>query len=482
MSRANARMRRRSSHADDEASAESAMDGILALRVGAIWKGFREQPLAFWILCLYFAFEYVRPQALYPAIDVLPWAQLALIASFIAAMLSKSSRLAKTPILPMFMIFCVVVVLSGIFAYSPAMSWQARDSLLGWIIVFFAATSIINSEKRFVLLILAYCVFNIKMSQHGMVVWAERGFSFAGYGINGAPGWFHNSGEYAIQMLVFGSLAFGVLLPLVRRLSGLRKWVAIAIAVSGYMAVMGASSRGSQFALAVVAIWWILHMRWGLKALIGTAALCTLLWAVLPDEQLERIREVGTDASSLQRLAYWDYAVDKVIPDNPVLGVGYANWLTYVRDKVPEGMGPYGVVQESHNIFIQLTSESGFVGLAAFLLLLVVTLRTNMKARRIAERLGKPHLVGISYGLEAGIIGYLVAGQFVTVFYYPYFWIHMTFIAALYGIVNSMREEPVPPGADARRGLHGDQQEKQKDDGKAAAHTVRHRPHQRVIR
>jgi hypothetical protein len=45
--------------------------------------------------------------------------------------------------------------------------------------------------------------------------------------------------------------------------------------------------------------------------------------------------------------------------------------------------------------------------------------------------------IGLTHGLDAGLFGYLVAGFFVTVFYYPFFWISYALTVALHHVVAS---------------------------------------------
>ena len=48
----------------------------------------------------------------------------------------------------------------------------------------------------------------------------------------------------------------------------------------------------------------------------------------------------------------------------------------------------------------------------------------------------------VSKSLMAGVIGFMVAGQFVTVAYYPYFWINLAFMISLNNLViNSTAKE-----------------------------------------
>ena len=43
----------------------------------------------------------------------------------------------------------------------------------------------------------------------------------------------------------------------------------------------------------------------------------------------------------------------------------------------------------------------------------------------------------MTYGFDMGLVGYLVAGTFVTVFYYPFFWVQIALIVALSNVVGN---------------------------------------------
>ena len=61
--------------------------GFYALKMRRLWEFIKAQPASFWLINIYLFFEYVRPQQIYPAMDVIPWAWGALwlsVASFLA--------------------------------------------------------------------------------------------------------------------------------------------------------------------------------------------------------------------------------------------------------------------------------------------------------------------------------------------------------------------------------------------------------------
>ena len=412
------------------------IEDIYALKIKALLASFNNQHMSFKFICLYIGFEYIRPQSLYPSIDILPWSQLLLILSFSTLFFDKTVVKTSNRMNKLFGAFGVVVLLSSIFAFNPEASWDFRNTMLGWILVYFIITKSINSEARLVLFILAYLLFNLKMGQHGVFSWANRGFSFASYGLIGAPGWFRNSGEYAIQMLIFGSLALAFVFSVKDYLGRYKKLILFAAASTGYITVIGASSRGSQVALAVMSLWFLAHQKNGLKGMLALSIISLLLYSLLPDEQLQRFTEMGEDDNSLQRLAYWEAGFG-IIKDNPLIGVGYHNWLSYMRFLYPDGLGVMNTVQESHNIYIQAASELGITGLIVFILMIVSAFSFNSKSRKNALKLNNKLYYNLSYGLDAGLIGYLVAGSFVTVLYYPFFWIQISLIIALYNVTQN---------------------------------------------
>lgn len=417
---------------------EISISEMYALKFASLRAALKQEHISLLMLCLYFFFEYIRPQNLYPVLDLLPWGQLALVLSLITAINDPSAKWVNNIENHFFILFIIIIIISGIFAFRPAASFAYWTVFGSWLIVYFLVITVVNTEKRLLLFLLAYCLFNFKMAQHGAVSWAMRGFSFADFGLIGSPGWFRNSGEFAIQMLIFGSLSLAMVISLKNYWGKYKKWIFFACAATGYMAVMGASSRGSQLGLAAIGIWFLLKQKNGFKGLLVLAIFALALYYLLPDEQMERFRQAGDDKESLQRLSYWSYGLNHVIPDNPFIGVGYYNWLPYLNFTVPEGLGPVRTIQGSHNIFIQVTAELGILGLLTFLCLIFYAFINNARTRVMATQINHTLLFNLTYGLDAGMIGYLIAGNFVTVLYYPYFWIQIAMIVMVNNVTRRL--------------------------------------------
>jgi len=406
------------------------------LKIGLLWRGFKQEHISFWCLCIYFLFEYIRPQALYPKLDVLPWGLTFLFLTLLTSFSNKSIKWVSNPVNKLFIVFSLIIVLSGILAFDPPAALERKEVMIGWVIVYFLVINIVNNEQRLILFILAYLIFNLKMAQFGTVTWIQRGFSFADYGLNGAPGWFRNSGEYAIQMLIYGSLALSVVISLREYWGRYQKWILYSLAIMGYLAVMGASSRGSQLGLVMIAIWFLVKQKNGFRGLVIFSVFALILYNILPEEQMDRFNDMGSDNSSLQRYAYWEAGIE-MTKEYPFFGVGHRNWIPYMKYKYPEGVGPQRRIQVAHNIFIEAVAELGITGLLCFLFMILYSFVNNARTRRMATELENKLLFNISYGLDAGLIGFLVAGSFVTVLYYPFFWIQISMIVMLNSVTNN---------------------------------------------
>jgi len=413
---------------------DTNLTDLYAIKIGAIWREVKQQHISFWALTGYFFFEYVRPQSIYPAFDVLPWSKITLLVAFGAVFMDRSVKWVSSSENVLFMLFILVVVLSSVFAFEPSVSWEQKILIINWLLVYFLFINIVNSEKRLLIFVLGYLLFSFKMSQHGFFSFANRGFSFTRWGLSGPGGFFANSGEFAIQMIVFGTLSLAFALALRGNWGRYKVWFFYFMPFSAFMSVIGSSSRGAQLALAAVGVVYMLKLRVGIKYLLTFVLLSVVLINFLPEEQMERFSNIGEDKTSRQRLIYFTYGIG-VMNDNPVLGLGYYNWGQYIGFMQPREFK--GRAEEPHNIFIKVGAELGYTGLICFLLITIFVFIINSRTRRAAKKQGNKFFLYLAHGLDAGFVGYLVAGFFVTVVYYPFFWVQMAMTVALNSITNN---------------------------------------------
>ncbi|MFV1985831.1 MAG: O-antigen ligase family protein [Gemmatimonadota bacterium] len=407
------------------------------LEFGAYWRFFLKQPPSFWLISFYLLFEYVRPQSIYPSLDVLPWSQTFLIGC--AAAVLAEGRLFKSfdSSDAWLVVFTAVLIASSFTAYFPDESFAELQSYLNWVLIFVLITRSVDSEGKFFFFYFLFLLFSLKMSQHASRSWFGAGLQFRSWGATGAPGFFQNSGEMAIQMTIFLPLSIYFAQALKPHLSGLTKkwkyWMVLAVPLSAVFALLASSSRGGQLGGLAVGAWMLFRSKARVRGFLAAIFIAGAVFLLLPEEQRARFEEMGSDETSETRIYHWKNGI-KIANAHPVLGVGYANWLPYYyKVGYTTGRGS----QLSHNIFIQAGAELGYAGLAAFLTLIFMTFRMNAHTRRRVGQLPDGRtLYLMALGLDAGLVGFLVSGSFVTVLYYPYFWINYAMTAALYKVVR----------------------------------------------
>lgn len=401
--------------------ARSAVPRIFQLKIRAIWRYLTTQPASFWFINIYLFFEYVRPQSIYTWLDILPWTQASILLSLGALVLEGKLPRFRTIGAGLLLVFSAVVFLSSVTAVFPSIAMSQWELYFSWVLIFLLITNIVTTEKRFFVFMLAFLLYSFKMSQHAFRSWALSGFAFRSWGATGGPGWFHNSGEFGIQMCVFLPLVVEFILALRKNWNKWVRWFFYFIPVTAVASMVASSSRGALVGGAMVGLWYVIRSKHRFRTLLIVALLGAATWQIVPEEQKARFEMAGEDRTSTKRLDRWEWGL-ALAAENPVLGIGYANWQ------------PYFSGQLSHNVFIEAMSELGYTGLLVFIAMIIATFVINYKTRRLLKGVptSTPFMRHMAYGLDGALIGFIGSGFFVTVLYYPYFWINLAMTVSLH--------------------------------------------------
>ncbi|MEP1216130.1 MAG: O-antigen ligase family protein [Marinobacter sp.] len=412
---------------------EISEEDLYSLNIGMNWRYFKSESFAFWMICMYLFFEYVRPQSIYPIIDFLPWTQLSIIGALLGCFADRTVRWVSSSVNVLLILFLITILLSSAFAYFPSVSFGKLENYYLWVIIYFLIINIVNTRKRFFIFLCIFLVASFKISLSLAISWAMRGFSFTTWGLSGPPGFFQNSGELAIQMLVFWPIAWAFAHSLKPHITKTWYWLLMLMPITAIMVILGASSRGAQLALIVQLVVMNYRTVFKPKVLISCGIALVLLWTFLPEEQKDRFRTMGEDRTSQQRILYWENGLE-MIKEHPVLGVGYFNFVPYFSRYYADDILLHRA-ELPHNIIIQVGTDTGVIGLAIFLALLLIAFRKAQRFRAVGCE-NNQKLIGACANLS--LIGFFVAGQFVTVTYYPFLWIHL---ALLVSMRNSFMED-----------------------------------------
>ncbi len=402
-------------------------DPLFRLEFGALWAWMRRQPLSFWLVSLYLFLEYVRPQQIYAPISGWPIPFWTIILCGVVFILEGAKLRAWHLGDTLMAAATLVVLLSTVTAYDPSAATEQYNVFFGWLIVYFLITSIVSTRHRVYVFLLLYLLYCTKMTQHGVRSWAASGFGFIRIGVGCAPGWFQNSGECGAQMAMLFPVSLFLFLTLWTFWPKWKRWAyAVLLPLGSLLTILGSSSRGALMGLAATALWFVAKSRKRLKVLVPVVAVAALAWLVLPQGFKTRFQTIGQDPSSLDRLAYWRGGL-KIMNAFPVTGVGYQNWLPYYR-RFYDAAG-----QVPHNIFIEAGAQTGYLGLLVFVACILGTFVINASTRRLAVEIpdAASWYRNMAHGFDAALVGYLVAGSFVTILYYPFFWINLAMVVSL---------------------------------------------------
>jgi O-antigen ligase len=229
----------------------------------------------------------------------------------------------------------------------------------------------------------------------------------------------------------------GALLPSVRATARWALVLCIGLLVVGLMATQ---SRGGAVAAAGVFLAALFLMprqrRRVLAAGLGIALVGALYFATYPNA-FERITSSAGSGSG--RTDIWQVAW-RITAQHPAVGVGLHNFTVYspryVRE--PGALNNVDLIAERphavHNTYLELLTETGVVGLALFLAMIVASLRAAWQAASMFERRGDQALGTLSRGVLVAGVAVLVTAVFVSLGSHQVIWLLLALGPALLAV------------------------------------------------
>jgi probable O-glycosylation ligase (exosortase A-associated) len=193
------------------------------------------------------------------------------------------------------------------------------------------------------------------------------------------------------------------------------------------LAAIGSQSRGAF--LGIVAMGTFFWLKSRAKVFSATLAVVAIVsvFAIMPEQWFERMRTIETyqsDDSAAGRINAWKMAIN--LAKSRLLGGGFDAFQ-------PEMFAMYAPepdnVHDAHSIYFEILGEHGFVGLALFLAIALLTWRTASsiikKTRGDPERRWGADLAAM---VQVSLIGYASAGAFLGL---AYFDLYYTLVAVI---------------------------------------------------
>ncbi|MCX7372357.1 MAG: putative O-glycosylation ligase, exosortase A system-associated [Alphaproteobacteria bacterium] len=280
------------------------------------------------------------------------------------------------------------------------------------------------------------------------------------YGVRGGLFAIVNGGSYRVwgppQTMITDNnhlaAALLVALPLMNwlRLQSAHRLVRLGLAAAmalTLMAVVASWSRGALLGLAAVAV--VLWLRSTHKLAAGLVLAAALGGAIafMPPAWMDRMNTITTyqeDGSATERLVLWDISW-RLALSRPLVGSGFTG--PYTRDAV-DTVAPGGPARAVHSIWFELLGEQGF---PAFLLWVGLSVAGLAQAWRLARLpADRPELAwarDLGRMAQVSIVAYLVAGSFLSLSYWDFYWTLLVLLAATHGLALGAAAPATAPRA-----------------------------------
>jgi hypothetical protein len=416
------------------------------------WSGNR---LPFLLILIYLFFLYGRPQAIIPPLGVLRLPGLTALMLGFFLLVSGKVRLMERPTL-LFALLLGLMVIHGPIAVNNYWALMVFIAMGLNFVVYLSLLHFVDDEEKFGRLVDVWLKVHVMVAVVGIV---KKGM--------GAGGFLGDENDLGMTLNMVLPFAFFLALS-APKLSKKIYYVSLACL---FLFVIGFThSRGGFLGLVATGLycWWKSRN----KLLSGAVAVLLILFMALaaPPAYWDDIRSIpeentpanpyGTGAA---RIYKWKVGWGMFL-DNPVMGVGQGNYPWNVFDYelklgFTEGFHQRSMAgRAAHSLYFTLLPELGLIGTILFASMVVLTVR-DLRFIQKSGGSGRAAVGGalpfasLGMALEASLVGYLVSGIFISVLYYPNFWLLMGFALSLRRILEKkmLAEGPEPPGGRGKR-------------------------------
>ena len=340
-------------------------------------------------LIIFTAFLYIRPGDLFPTLANLHITRLLGAFVFLALIFDKvgkkESIIKRSPQLRWLSILVLIMIFSIPSSIWPSNALKHTLSFSKVFIGFLLIVNLISSVKRFRgitwIMVLSGLFVGVTAAMN-YFQGANLANNYRARAI--IHGMFSNPNDLALCFVMLIPFAYFLFLRNRVIFTRLLLGFSLIIFVSG--AILTYSRSGALGLLAVVLLLF-LRSKSKMKAIIGLSVFILLFFSFAPPAYLERIKTITTsqqqDVNTISRLDAWRAGI-AMMTQRP-FGVGVGNFGEgFVTHRLSASIDLPGMRRAAHNAFIQIGAETGIPGLIVYLLLIISTLKSLIKTRKIS--------------------------------------------------------------------------------------------------
>ena len=345
------------------------------------------------------------------------------IVSWLAS--KEPKRIPSHSIIVLLAAFLAWTTFNSFFAFNPDWSWTYWDRT--WRIFFFGLVVAGMATNR---------------TRIDALIWVAV-ISLLYYGVKGGVFTIETGGVYKVygpESSIIGdnnqlALALLMILPLVGYLRASVPYKPLSWLLTGCflftaISILGSYSRGAYVAMAAIAIMGLFKTRRKFLFLAGLVVAAGAIYYFTPEEIMNRAATIGSaesDASFHGRWVAWQVAI-KYATDHFPFGAGfYGPQLSGIFNHY----FPDEEAHAAHSIYFQVLGEHGFIGLALYLAIVIVSFFACWRLARTPQSEGTLWIQKLAAMLQISLFAFFIGGAALSMAYYDLFIILICLIPQL---------------------------------------------------
>jgi len=405
----------------------------------------KKSGLPYFLLLTLLFFDYSRPQSLFPPLGVLHIPMIIQAILLLTLLLSRNLFNLKNIQTKCFLGIIILMMIHVPIARNNFFAYNMTRSMLLKYIIFMSIITYVNSFEKLTKYIDFWIMINL--------VCALIGLKHGGRIPNSA--FMGDENDFALIMNMAIPFAYFMFLET----DSTKKKILYLSACCIFIAANVASfSRGGFVGLVPVILYcWYKTPKKVLSTIIVAIMISVLYFSASPKywQEVKSIKEENIQKGTGEDRWYlWNLAWHMFL-DHPIIGVGQGNAPWHISRYEPPG-GLHGRSRAGraiHSLYFTLIPELGIIGILLFSGMLYFSYKDLkwilkkekeflLKQNQSEEIIQQMHKIRfIIFGITGAMLGYLVSGIFLSVLYYPHFWLLISLCVALRNIVINSKLE-----------------------------------------
>lgn len=324
-----------------------------------------------WLVIGYLFLFIFRPYEYWPSLGTFHIERIYMILLIVVALFNRGSKLPSHPINRRIMAFFAAIVLSGIFAvyFDPALNRVIEYfKIFVFYLIVVATIKTARDLKYFIVAYVAIMFAYVGKSAWEFYVHGRYDWAMGIARMMGIDQTFADPNNFAASIVY--SLPFVYALLKAKFEERWISWMCFAYGALSILAIVKSASRSGMICAIAFVVLAALGSSRKLMGTIAAVAILAITWNVMPEQLQIRFESIfvrgiegyaTADASAEGRVEGFKEGL-RLFLSRPVSGVGPGNFR-YTAEGVASGFQP-------HNLYGQLMSELGLIGILTFFMLL----------------------------------------------------------------------------------------------------------------